>query len=85
MRRSGNAKRLALLNVLSVDSSLKIELYEGICGRFGRIGVDTRSISDQQGMWFNRATDDLVKLHVCGSRYFGNLAHRTKDLSSFRG
>ena len=63
MRRSGNAKRLALLNVLSVDSSLKIELYEGICGRFGRIGVDTRSISDQQGMWFNRATDDLVKLH----------------------
>ena len=27
----------------------------------------------------DHATDDLVKLHVCGSRYFGNLAHETKD------
>ena len=32
----------------------------------------------------DHATDDLVKLHVCGSRYFGNLAHETKDYA-FRG
>ena len=59
--------------------SLKLIGIEGICGRFGRIGVEIVSISGLVGNVRDHATDDLVEsFTVCGSRYFGNLAHDCK-------
>ncbi len=51
-------------------------MNEGICGRFGRIGVRSQHIGLLGDF---RVSDDVgVSFTVCGSRYFGNLAHDCK-------
>ena len=58
-----------------VSALFDIDGNEGICGRFGRIGVLSQHIG-LVGKRGNLWTDDLgVSFTTCGSRYFGNLAH----------
>ena len=51
-------------------------MNEGICGRFGRIGVKRLAYRPTRGVTARFPTDDVgVSFTTCGSRYFGNLAH----------
>ena len=54
----------------------KLNYDEGICGRFGRIGVEIVSISGLVGNVRDHATDDLVEsFTVCGFLFLWKHEH----------
>jgi len=69
--RRDTPRNWRIARFLSDDGSLTLLEDEGICGRFGRIGVGDAHI----GLLGFRPDDVGVSFTTCGSRYFGNLAH----------
>ena len=67
------------LSVFLTSCSLTLMISEEICGRFGRFGVRQAHIGSLASAMMR-----VTSFTVCGSRYFGNLAHRQKIVSELR-